>query len=367
MAKADFGNLLLRLLASCFHMVTRGAKRSRLNRVLRVSVWEEKHQNGMSHYHFPIQAEHPWYACTLQRALRAEGIFAELSADHDYYWTSFLYVAVPSALPGGKTQADLDPDPWLSPEHPSVLDMVGDIPRGARATDKARARRFLGSEGREVVGRGGLALSDKEFAAHAVALDLRTTTQLLAWVQTRAANRKALAGDERALLAGMEAYCFQHQADLARRLAFAWELQDAPRQQELQKHKAWDMLLKAGECICECGGVWIQRTEQLLRWHCEAYPAHAPPEERPVSEANVISTHPNPASHPSSLTLDKIPIIALPEPTSCPTHPLVICSCPSAHGVASQRCQSFFFVIHHPHLSRRRSVRRSRRHSRWGQ
>ena len=136
MTKEEFGNMLLRSLGSCFHMVYGGPKTARLNRVLRVSIFEEKHQNGMPHYHFPILAELPWYSDILKRALRAEGVHVQFSSEHDYYWTSFLYVAVPSALPDGKSEADLDPEPWLSPGHPSVIDVVKDIPRGARASDR---------------------------------------------------------------------------------------------------------------------------------------------------------------------------------------------------------------------------------------
>ena len=285
MPKDEFGNMLLRLLGSCFHMVSCGPKRPRLNRVLRVSIFAEKHQNGMPHYHFPILAELPWYSDILKRALRAEGVHVQFSSEHDYYWTSFIYVATPSALPDGKTEADLDPEPWLSPGHPSVADVVKDIPRGARASDKARVRRFLGEGDGQGSAKGNLALTDKEFSTHAVALRLHTATELLAWVQTRSLRRKDLPVAERCLLVGMEAYCYQHQADVAKRLAFAWAMHDAPDRQELQQKLAWDMVADAAALACECGGVWIPRTEQLLHWNCDVFPAHFPPGERPASEA----------------------------------------------------------------------------------
>ena len=284
-SKADFGDILLRMLAGCFEAATNGPKRTKLNQVLRVSVWEEKHQNGMPHYHFPVLAEHPWYSDTLQRTLRAEGMYVEFSSDHDYYWTSFLYVAVPCAMPGGKAQADLDEDPWLSAGHPSVRTTLEDMPRGARSADKARARRSLGESGRQGSGKGGVALTDKEFSAHVVAKGLRTITELLAWVRTGMTRRKDLLDDERFLLVGMEAYCYQHQTELGRRISFAWELEDAPRVQELRGKRAWEMVSQALEFSCECGGVWIPRTEKLLEWHCAAFPAHVPQEERPVSQA----------------------------------------------------------------------------------
>ena len=82
----------------------------------------------------------------------------------------------------------------------------------------------------------------------------------------------------------LEAYCFQHQADLARRVTFAWSLHGAPRQQEMQEQTAWGMVVQAAALPCECGGVWIPRTEELLRWHCEAFPPHFPQEERPTSD-----------------------------------------------------------------------------------
>jgi hypothetical protein len=221
----------------------------------------------------------------LKRVLRAQGIHVEFSSDHDYYWTSFVYVAVPSAVPGGKTDVDLDQDPWLSPGHPSVRDTLADMPRGARPSDKARVRRHLGDaeEGGQECSSGNVALTDKEFAAHVVAKGFRTTTELLAWVQTQGANRKSLRGGERGAFVGLEAFCFKHQGDLTKRISFAWEMNEAPSKLALRHKMAWEMVVAASELPCECDGVWVPRTEKLLQWHCEAFPGHLPDTERPTS------------------------------------------------------------------------------------
>jgi hypothetical protein len=162
MPKAQFGQLLLETSESVLKTAVAGGKKSRLNRFDKASVWEELHQNGKPHYHFICLADDPWSFVPLARALRAKGINVDFSHEHDYYWTSVIYVAVPSSLPGGKKVADIDADPWLSPGHPSVKETLQDIPRGARACDKTRVRRYLGAQ--STTGKPGknLAFSDKE-------------------------------------------------------------------------------------------------------------------------------------------------------------------------------------------------------------
>jgi hypothetical protein len=118
-----------------------------------------------------------------------------------------------------------------------------------------------------------------------VALGLRTTTDLLAWVQVRSLRRKALDGSERALLTGLEAFCFRNQTDLSRRVSFAWEMHEAPQLVALQTRSAWELVERAAEGPCICGGVWQSRTEQLLDMQSAAYSPMAPQEERPTPEA----------------------------------------------------------------------------------
>ena len=164
-------------------------QRTRANRVLICSVFEEKHESGESHYHFPILAEEPWGWGALARELRKLSIYVGFSDEHTYYWTGFVYGCVPDASPGGKTAEDLDPDPWLSPGHLCVRETLEDMPRGARASDKARVRRFLSLDNGEQQGSKDVSLTDKEFAAHIVRLGLRTRRLVLAWVASRVDDR----------------------------------------------------------------------------------------------------------------------------------------------------------------------------------
>ena len=99
MPKGEFGRLLLETSESVFKTAVAGGKKARLNRLDKASVWEELHQNGKPHYHFICLADDPWSCVPLARALRAKGINVDFSHDHDYYWTSVIYVAVPSSLP----------------------------------------------------------------------------------------------------------------------------------------------------------------------------------------------------------------------------------------------------------------------------
>lgn len=287
MNKNDFGELLLLLLNRLFQNGSSSGKRARHNQVLKVSVWEEMHKNGKKHYHFPMLAEYPWYKEQLQRALQEKGIYVHISGDHDYYWTNFVYVAVPSSV-GGKCETDLDQQPWLSPGHPSVRETLEDIPRGARGSDKARVRRYLEGELDDPNGAGSssskLAFSDKEFSAFVVGNGFRALTPLLAWVNHRGAQRKELSAEERATTLGVEAYCLRNQTDLQRRVDFAWRIADAPHQIAMQTKTAWEVVLDACERPCLCEGQWIPRTDTLLQWQCEAFPPLMPQHELPASD-----------------------------------------------------------------------------------
>ena len=60
-------------------------KRARANRVLKCSVFEEKHQSGEVHYHFPILAEEQFGCSGLARELRKASIHVGFSDEHSYY------------------------------------------------------------------------------------------------------------------------------------------------------------------------------------------------------------------------------------------------------------------------------------------
>ena len=284
MSKGEFGELLLDTAHSIFQVAVAQGKKARLNRFDKASVWCERHQSGKPHYHFICLADDPWSFVPLARALRAKGICVDFSCEHDYYWTSVVYLAVPSSLPGGKKGADLDADPWLSPGHPSVKEILQDIPRGARACDKGRVRRYLGVH--ITVGKPGkdLAFTDKEFSHHVVAKGLRDMTSLMAWVQEKMKQKGRVPEDDLLAAIGMEAYMYKHQAESANRLAFAWQMHDAPQELSTARKTAWEVVLEAEtHSQCTCNGNWIPMTEELLQHHCNNFPSNSPQAEMPVS------------------------------------------------------------------------------------
>lgn len=217
MSKQEFGDLVIRLSDRVFRRSAQ-ARRTRLNKLVQSAVFSELHANGKPHYHFPVLADRPWHVEPLKRELRNEGIFVEFSADHDYYWTTFVYLCIPGTGPGDKTEADLDKDPWLSPGHPTVMDTLKAIPRGARTADKARVRRFLSldSPTSGADRKKDLALTDKDFAKHVVDKGLKDVTAVQAFV---AAMSQAIDGQggevpqhERLIAIGLEAYMYKNQA-----------------------------------------------------------------------------------------------------------------------------------------------------------
>ena len=208
MPKHVLGDLVMKTQSGLFQ-ATAASRGTRLNRLTKVSVFEEKHASGDLHYHFPTLAEHPWYCGPLQQKLGEQGIDVDFSTAHDYYWTTIVYLAVPGTGPNDKREEDLDPDPWLSEGHPPIIDCLKEIPRGARATDKARVRRYLSVQDGVESKNKDVAFSDKEFAAHIIAKNVRTKLQLQAWIATVTANVKRspkyFSVDERVIiLVGLE-------------------------------------------------------------------------------------------------------------------------------------------------------------------
>jgi hypothetical protein len=287
LAKDAFGLMIDEKFNRVFTTVTgNGAHRLRQNRLVKHGVWEEKHASGEIHYHFVMLAEEAWCFVPFVRLLWAEKICVDMSTDHDYYWTSFVYLAVPGAAPGDKTEADLDADPWLSARHPTIRHSIEDIPRGARAVDKARVRRYLGAQQGGESPSKNVALTDKDFASHLVAKGLESVLALQAWVTTSRhelrENPDSLALDEQMTLIGMEAYMFKNQADLARRIDFAFACARAPQLFYMQSKTAWTLVRGAFDMQCVCGGRWGPLTDDLLAKQVQAYRSEWPADEKPT-------------------------------------------------------------------------------------
>jgi len=290
MPKAEFGELVQRLCERLFRTSSE-RRRTRLNKLGLCSVFQELHANQEVHYHFPVLADRPWSCVPLQRALRAEGIAVEFSTTHDYYWTTFIYLTVPGDGPDDKKEGDLDRNPWLGPGHPTVLDTLKDIPRGARSCDKARVRRYLAVvSGGCSKSKQDVALTDKDFAKHVVAKSMRDPKQLQAWVASMSdllqQDGQQVSQDEKLVFVGLEAYMYKNQSDLGRRIAFAWEVVGAPRLVSARGKTAWVMLLEACSTHqCICGGRWIPLTEELLEQMVDALPGKRLNPEAPAPSA----------------------------------------------------------------------------------
>ena len=141
MTKSQFADLLKAVFQASGNGAG-GPKRSRVNDLIKFSVWDEKHADGSLHRHFPMLAAEPWYFLPLVKGLREKGIYVHMSGEHSYYWTAVVYLAILGSGHDGKT--DVDDNPWLSPNHLDVRATLAGMPPGARASDKAKARRYLG-------------------------------------------------------------------------------------------------------------------------------------------------------------------------------------------------------------------------------
>ncbi len=59
-------------------------------------------------------------------------------------------------------------------------------------------------------------------------------------------------------------YVCKYQNELEQKVAFAWELHDAPQEVERDSMSNWDCVLAARESPCICNQRWIPLTEELL-------------------------------------------------------------------------------------------------------
>ena len=86
---------------------------ARRNQTLKAAVVEEPHQSGEMHKQFAFLADKPFASGGMKRLFREKhNIALHFSDSHDYYWTTFVYITVPSDK---KPVSGIDPEPWLSP------------------------------------------------------------------------------------------------------------------------------------------------------------------------------------------------------------------------------------------------------------
>ena len=294
LTKEAFGDLLLAE-GKVYFLGTRRLG-ARCNQVLKAAVVDELHQNGEVHKHFPLLADKPFCPRGLQRLFREKHrIAVHFSDTHDYYWTTFLYIAVPSAA---KPLSVIDKKPWLSPGHPPVVETLLQMPPGASLSDKIRVRSFLGldARGRPVLGPDERPVSEVEFSALLVKLGLRTRTKLLAFIGKHKdrplppEDTENGGEEERRLIhqaKGLSVFVHRHLRDVNDRVRLAWELHDAVAEAEREAMTAWETVVAAASKMrCVCGGQWTPLTEDMLEKQVAAGERHGVPEkELPRSAA----------------------------------------------------------------------------------
>ena len=272
LTKEQFGDLLLAVAKEHFVKTKRpGARR---NQTLKAAVVEEPHQSGEMHKQFAFLADKPFASGGMKRLFREKhNIALHFSDSHDYYWTTFVYITVPSDK---KPVSGIDPEPWLSPGHPPVADALLEIPPGASRSDKIRVRAFLGldARGRPLAGsEAERPVGEVEFSALVTALGLRTRGKLLAFIARNKAlpvpeEDQATAEQNKRLMQqakGLSAFVHRHLRDLAERMHLAWELHDAVEEEARAAMSAWETVLAASEKMrCVCGGHWGPLTEDML-------------------------------------------------------------------------------------------------------
>ena len=258
-AKEAFGELAMRLMREHFRRAHAG--RGRPNRVLKAAVFDEYHKEGAAqgkqHKHLAVLADKPFAFRPIEAALLSEGIAVHTSATHNYYWTTILYLSVPNEEAGGKSEQDLDHDPWLSPGHPPVKEELMQIPPGAYRADKVRVKKFLGiaSDKQDPWQKGFFTFLEKE--------NVSTPLEVFAVAEReKCAGRPALAN-----------WCALNAHKVPQMIANAMAVRGATERLACSKATLLEKLHAAAhELPCRCEGRWQAGARRVLENNgiCEA-------------------------------------------------------------------------------------------------
>jgi hypothetical protein len=106
----------------------------------------------------------------------------------------------------------------------------------------------------------------------------------MAWIQYAMKDKAA---NEYMIAVGLQAYMYKNQRDIQDRIAFAWQVHEAPGVLAAAMRSPWDTVVAAAsEAPCACKGQWVPMTEDLLQYHCKNFPQNVQADEMPVP-ANV--------------------------------------------------------------------------------
>lgn len=266
--KQEFGNLLLSKAAELY---------TNRNKVLRLSVFEEKHESGESHFHCPMSLDKPQRPTRLREALAKEKVYVYFQTEHTYYWGILVYLAIPTPQ-----KQHVDTSPWLGPGHLPVEECLAEIPRGAARSTKDRCVAWLGKRGKGMA--KPRSMDHMEFGKWVIKHHLKTKSQVMAAVQKGSLPDAGAA----------EAYVWRYAQRLDQQLQFAWDFQEAPKRDIEERKTVWDMIKEAASRDCVCEGRWIPLLESNLDFQCQGFPSHIDESEKPLP-------HPFRAAHISTL------------------------------------------------------------------
>ena len=196
-----------------------------------------------------VLCDRPYRSIAIVAAMREKDkVFASFSCDHTYFWSAVIYGVVPTVHKG---VGEMDRSPWHS-EGRSLREELCDIPRGARAADKARVKAHLGlPDPSALKAAKAKGMGIDELADFIRTKDLRTVKDILACAEATRLESPALY--EAALRFG--------RLKLDELVSMVWAMHGDPADVEIDRvAKLQDC---AGSAACVCGGKWHAAAERL--------------------------------------------------------------------------------------------------------
>jgi len=203
--------------------------------LLKVVVFEEKHQDGTKHFHVAVLlSKQMRFAPCKRTLLERHGLVAHFSCTHSQWWSAVRYGALPSAR---KQTVDDDPERWV-PEGHTPIDLFQDSQEPFIASAWRRRRERKDCEA-AVAGQTN-AFSKLDFTSLVLSKGLTTRAAVLSYVRQHGT-------------VAMQSYVNNNQRRLDEYLddAIEWDSSDAVAFEEQQTD--WAYVCSRAEQPCPLG------------------------------------------------------------------------------------------------------------------
>ena len=227
------------------------------NTVEEITVFLERHSDGQLHIYAVIECTRPYGCVQVQKSLQKNHkVYLSFGVDHTYAWSALVYASVPSVH---KSLEEMDKHPYNSKGR-TLRELLADIPRGARKTDRQRVLAFLGLEHQ---GAGGSSRAIAKVLAQISEEDLAERIRENGWRSAEEVAREAgrcRVGDP----AFYQTILSKGGRRVAEFVKWVWDMEGGVQEPALDRMSKLRECAASGSCTCQ--GRWRPAAERLLQW-----------------------------------------------------------------------------------------------------